>query len=538
MEIANNNLSQNEIRILNDWAGFLSFQPNYIIEALSKCDAKTILVDKGNQGGGTASIVKDYCNRILGLHPIEWKNIRPNTQVRIIRFASETLPTESDDGGEIKNTVYPQFKKFFPPYLIKKDITARRPAVTIRDWQGGRDIVAEFVSYNQEIQAQAGVQRFSIYEDENPPKGWHEEQRPRLLATDGDIIIGLTPAEGVKWIYEDVYCRTRVIYNSPTIRQYLSKKLGRVVPEMEFFDGKPNIAVIRAATDDNPTLDPRVIEEQYAGYNDDQLMEIRRYGIFHQMSGVILKDFEHSIHIISRNEWFPEGIPSTWLHARGIDFHEHVNWAIGWVALSNQNEAFIYDEYNPSPDRMVTMEISRQVALRNGYQNYALNLIDPWAAKKQTNTGLSPLDDMNRFFYEFRREGICSSAYWQTWDTKSAKGRDVIKERLKNSRMVGRPFNNRIVKNGTESYLPTLWILDNCQQTAFCFKNWRWEEWADRESLLTKEEKDKPQDKYSHFPITFECIFKHPAFNITNFRDTYVQPRQSPYSRYMVAQRV
>ncbi len=525
--------SDQDIQILNDWAGFLSFKKNYILEALSRCDAKTILVDKGNQGGGTASIVKDYINRILGLHPIEKKNMRPNTPVRIIRFASETLPTESDEGGEIKNTIYPQFKKFFPSYLIKKDITARRPAVTIRDYQGGKDIVVEFVSYNQDVQAQAGVQRFSIFLDENAQKSFYEEQLPRLLAADGDLIMGLTPAEGVNWIFEDVYNRARVIYNSPTIREYLSKKLGRVIPEIQFMgENKPNIAVIRAATDDNPTLDPRVIEEQYAGYNDTTLMEIRRYGIFHQMSGIVFKDFEHGIHVIRRDEYFRDGIPSDWLHVRAIDFHEHVNWAIVWVVLSNWNEMFIYNEYNPSPDSMVTLEIAREIAARNGHQKYSLNLIDPLSAKNQVNTGVSALDDINRIFYEYQREGICSGGYWQTWDTKSSKGRDAIKERLKNSRLVGRPFSNKIMKDGVITYLPTIWILDSCPLTAFCFKNWRWEEWASRESLITKEEKDKPQDKYSHFPVAIECILKHPGFTVGAFRDTYIH-RHSAYEKYL-----
>lgn len=99
---------------------------------------------------------------------------------RIFRFASETLPTEKDDiegdtiqSAEIKNTQYPEFKKWLPPFLVKKDITIRNPALTILDPNAnmdfgglkyvGADIMVEFVSYNQAVQAGAGVQRLSCW---------------------------------------------------------------------------------------------------------------------------------------------------------------------------------------------------------------------------------------------------------------------------------------------------------------------------------------------------------------------------------------
>jgi hypothetical protein len=91
---------------------------------LQHCGANVILVDTGNQAGKTSNIVKSYVERILGHHPIEKRNMRPNSPIRTIRFASEKLPIDSDEGGEIQNTVYPAFKKLFPAYLIKKDITA------------------------------------------------------------------------------------------------------------------------------------------------------------------------------------------------------------------------------------------------------------------------------------------------------------------------------------------------------------------------------------------------------------------------------
>lgn len=526
----NMKLSSNDIEILNGWAGYLSFKPCFINWALGKCDQNVILVDKGNQGGGTSCVAKDYCSRILGLHPIEKKNIRPNTQIRVIRFASVSLPTESDEGGEIKNTQYIQFKKFFPDYLIKKDITVRRPAITIRDRQGGKDIIVEFTSYSQEVDTQAGHQRRSIWLDEKSPHSFYEEQHPRLIAADGDLIMSLTPAEGITtWIYENIFCKAGIVYNSPHIIKYLKEEYKENHSTIERIEDNPRIALIRAASDDNPTLDRNSIEDKMASYEDKTTMEVRRYGIFHQVSGLVFKEFDPSIHKISRDRYFPEGIPHKWVHARGIDFHEHTNWACGWIALSQDNEVFIYEEFNPSPDRMVTWEIGKEIVYRSKDYKYPLNLVDPRAAIRQLNTGLCPLDDLNRVFQEYKKDGIGTGGFWQTWDTKNLKGRDVVKERLKNSKLVGRPFNNRIVSNGKESYLPTLWILDNCVQTLNSFKNWRWEQWATKESRLTKEDKNKAEDRYSHFPIMIECIFKHPGFSIGRYRDSVLPDREPTY---------
>ena len=530
-------LTQGDIGILNNWAGFLSIKPNFGIKSLLDCDENIdiIFLETGNQFGKNTNITLQYIIRFMGKHPIEKRNMRPNTPIRTLRVGAETLPNEKAPDGEVRNTVYPTFKRLLPSSCIKQDITIRKPVLIIRDiWQGGADIIIEFVSYGQETQTQAGQQRWSVYLDEQSPKSFYEEQIPRLLAASqsgsgGDLIIGLTPADLMSWTYEDIYQWAGVIYNSPCIIKYMKEKTGISLKAKEIINNQKNIAVIRAATDDNPTLTSDVIERQFSVYDDESTMEVRRYGIFHQISGVVLKEFDSSIHRISRERYFPEGIPYKWVHARGIDFHEHTNWACGWVALSQDNEAFVYEEFNPSPDRMVTIQIAREIAHRSKDYKYPLNLVDPRAAIKQANSGLTPLDDLNRAFHEYKMEGIGTGGFWQTWDTKSLKGRDVVKERLKNSRLVGRPFNNRIVTNGRETHLPTLWILDNCVQTLNSFKNWRWEQWATKESRLTKEDKNKAEDRYSHFPIMIECIFKNSAFSIGRFKERFLPDREPAY---------
>jgi hypothetical protein len=313
----------------------------------------------------------------------------------------------------------------------------------------------------------------------------------------------------MSWLYDDVYEKAKYYFKTKAICDFLSKDKEEHVAQVQTTDtvGK-NIAVFQAATDDNPTLKKEVIEELLGTTDDPNVLAIRRYGIFKQVSGRIFKDFDLRTHVISKEKYFPDGMFDGWRMARMIDYHEHNPWAVAFMALSPDDEAFIFDEWNPSPEKFVTMEIAQKMASMSKDYKFQINLIDPLAAKTQSNTGTSVVDDLNRLFYQFKRDSICNGGYWESWDTKSTRGRDEIRKRLKNAALVGKPFNNTIVNDRGRKKLPTLWILDNCVHSANSLRKWRLEEWIDKRALVTKDMKDKPQQKWSHFPTAFEAIFK------------------------------
>jgi phage terminase large subunit-like protein len=586
-------LTDNDIKHLNDMENFLSWKSSKIFRQFIRCKHKIIALFTGNQFGKTGSVGYQYNMRIMGLHPVPDKNVlyfecasrycpnghrhkgmtknklcpecgeeldsfsghaysiktRPKDNIctecgeritihkrktRTFRFCAETLPNDKGDTGnssessEVRNTTYPEFKKWLPPFLIKKDITARNPSMTIFDVNVGNvfgenedgtpmvyeagHITVEFVSYNQSTQSTAGVQRLSIWCDEEPPFDFYKEQLPRLYAENGDFINSLTPANYISWTYDELFEKAKTYYRSKAICDFLATQERGRPAEMEETDSCMNIAVIQAATDDNPTLSKAVIEEGSSNYDSDDLA-IRRYGIFRQVSGKIFKDFDTNVHVIDGEKWFPDGMPHSFLHARGIDYHSQTPWANGFLALSPNDEAFIYNELNMSPEKYTTREIAMQNALMGGDYKYMLNLIDPFAEATKKDT-ISVLEDLNRIFYELKKEGVGTGGYWQTWDTKGEKGRDEIRKRLKNAKQVGQPFNNIVMKNGIETRLPTLWMLNHCGTSRQHMKQWRWDEWADPTSRNTKDAKNSPQQKFSHMNMVWEAIFKHPAFRV------------------------
>jgi hypothetical protein len=430
-----------------------------------------------------------------------------------------------------------------PSFLLKKggDITARNPSMKVLDPNDGMvfglnadgtpmeyiggDIIVEFVSYNQSTQSTAGVQRLSIWEDEEAPLEFHNEQMPRLIAEDGDLIISLTPANYITWTYDEIFEKAKVYYRSQAICDFLSKEDDKV-KQTEHTDSTKNIAVIQAATDDNPTLSKSVIEELLGDMDDPDVKAIRRYGIFRQVSGRIFKDFDYQTHVVESERHFPDGIPHDWVHARGIDFHPQTPWANGFMSLSPENEAFIWADMNISPEKFTTREIARENAVMGKDYKFALNLIDPLSEATQKDT-VTVLDDINRVFHELKREGIGCGGYWHTWDTKGEKGRDEIRMRLKNAKKVGVPFNNKVVEDGREKRLPTLWVFDTARTSSQWMKQWRWEEWANARDRSIKDQKNVPQQKYSHLNMVYEAIFKHPAFRprISHYNNERQAPR-------------
>lgn len=448
----------------------------------------------------------------------------------VLRMASENLPEDKDgegeDSSEIKNRTYPEFKKWLPPFLVKRDITARTKSMIIRNMNkgekfgvgenvvvyDGKDIVLEFISYSQGAQSGAGSQRVSVACDEEPDPATWEEQLPRLFAENGTIELFLTPARKMTWTYSGLFEQAEIILRSKTIQDFYRGKgeLANAVP-LTRMGNHTGIAVFQTSSYDNPTLSREAIDSKASTYEDPEVKEARVFGIFHQASGRIFKMYDPKIHEIDENEYFPHGIPHFWTHGRGIDIHPHVNWACGAASMSPTNEMFIWGECWLSPDKYTTLDIISEFVSRCMDYRFKINLVDPEARTIQKDT-ITLLDDINRISLELKKAGNGTGGYWTPWDTKGLVGRNEIKMRLQNSRLVGRPFNNLVSRDGGSKRLPTLWLFRTCRNAAEHMRKWSWDVWADSRTSSMKDAKDTPQQKYSHLNMVWEALLKNPYF--------------------------
>jgi hypothetical protein len=319
-------LSAREKAELNDWEGFLAFIPTAPFKWLTHCKSKTICVYSGNQFGKTDMVVMDYILRMIGKHPVDWKNIKPTDRIRTFRFASEVLPVLGGDESGSKNTQYPAFKRRLPPSLIKRDITDKNKTMTIRSLAGGPDIFMEFVAYAQGTGSQAGVQRRSVWLDESAPRSFFDEQVPRLMAADGDLVYTMTPEPGqIGWEFDELYERASTFIRTVHVQKRLFKRFGERHKCLEHSESTEDITVIMAASDDNPIYEEvakkrseqigrvvtpsEYIKDKLRLFDaDEDVMDARRYGLFRHLSGKIFKIFDPKIHRISYDKYFGDGV--------------------------------------------------------------------------------------------------------------------------------------------------------------------------------------------------------------------------------------
>ncbi len=309
----------------------------------------------GNRTGKNAVVVIGYMFRWLGWHPVPEKNVTyaycsnghkfspyvavnikdglcPKCPVgskkgirqyvrndKVYRFISHTLPgsEQRDKRGlnkvgsvEVKNTQWPELKKWLPPFMIKGVPSTRSATAIIGDVYGGKNIVIDFCSYKQSVDDLKGQDRCSVWSDEVARAEIYEENMGRLVQEPGaDMICSYTVTDETKStvLYDMIYDRASDIYRSKTIRnEYYKKKLNKIVPEIEHTESPYSIAVIHAATDDNPILDKDRIERFLMTFDDPVARMMRRYCVWSQISSRIFQGFNWKVHCIDGNKYFSE----------------------------------------------------------------------------------------------------------------------------------------------------------------------------------------------------------------------------------------
>lgn len=457
---------------------YAAFTYHPIAEKYLSSPAKTRVIIKGNQGGGTACCMHDLTLRFLGIHSVEDRN-RIEAPMRCI---SKCLPKCDEDE---ENQQYVEFKKIFPAELIRSDVNFRINHMILRDPNGGSDRKLEFMSKKQDIDAFMSVQRQAIYQDEEIDRNKWDENKMRTAKPKGDTTLTLTPVRGLDWTYDQIWCRAERIYRSERI----CKEFG--FPEVEEFDRKTKIEIFCWATDDNPALDEEAIEgvfSDFDGHYDKDELAMRRYGVFRQVSGRIYKEFDVNIHVIPWKEYWDVAEFREYWHFRIVDYHQAKPWNISWVAVTPRHEWFVWNELCDRTDTDAMREMIKEGSILDESDEYnRRTLFDPLAKEEQSNTGASMFDHISRGENGLR---MCEVA-----ETKNQQARNNIMRRLRNSLDCGKPFNNEtpddaIINDERHGgYLPTLWFFDTCGGHIDHFRNWRTIEYKHEHTKAEKDEK-------------------------------------------------
>jgi phage terminase large subunit-like protein len=219
----------------------------------------------GNRSGKTVANVLECIWRITKTHPF-----RPDLNEIDGEIRGRLVCVSFVDG--LQKIILPLFKKWMPTkYLIGRswDKSYNNYLRTLTLVDGS---FVEFMSYDQELEKFAGTSRHFVSFDEEPPKTVWEECLMRLVDTDGDWWISMTPVEGLTWVYEEIYQPWKMGDRDWTM-------------------------VLQVSMDDNPHLKDNAKMRILRNMSDDADRQARKEGSFVEIKGLVYKTYDPHIHV-------------------------------------------------------------------------------------------------------------------------------------------------------------------------------------------------------------------------------------------------
>lgn len=282
---------------------------------------KKCLYIGGNRSGKTTGGVVEAIWRATCTHPYrpELNAIGPN-RGRVVAV---------DFLKGVDQIIIPQYKQWTKPSMLRGGSweSAYDNFTRILTFSNGSTI--EFMSYEQKLDKFAGTSRHWIHFDEEPPKSIYTECLARLVDTNGEWWITMTPVEGMTWIYEDLY-----------------------EPNIMLADKDRKVNIVEINTLENPYLTQEGIENLMDSMTDDDTVT-RIGGGFVRKGGRIYKNFDPTpgaVQVLSDSirdpkTFFPE---SNWMWALSLDHGFNNPTAVGWYAINEEGYVVKFDEWYKS----------------------------------------------------------------------------------------------------------------------------------------------------------------------------------------------
>lgn len=278
-----------------------------------KSTKKKKLYIGGNRSGKTFGGVAEAIWRASCRHPFrpDLNAIGPNRgRVAAVSFT---------EGLEKIN--FPIYKQLLYPSILKGGAWETAYDKTLRTLTFDNDSTIEFMSYDQDLEKFAGTSRHWIHFDEEPPKSVYMECMARLIDTDGDFWVTMTPVEGMTWVYDDLY-------------------------ENHVDNPESPVEVIEIATYQNPYLKSGAVQSFIDSTGDDDVSS-RIEGKFVAVGGRIYKEFDPTLggpHVISPVDNPKEEFKDC-LWIMSLDHGMNNPTAVYWTAIDAKGVAVTFKEY-------------------------------------------------------------------------------------------------------------------------------------------------------------------------------------------------
>jgi phage terminase large subunit-like protein len=385
----------------------------------------------GNRSGKTTGSIVEDIYWLRGHHP--YRKI-PEAPIR-----GRVLSPSLIDG--VQKIIIPQFQQWMPPSLLKNGSWEDSYSKELRTLTLTNGSFVEFMSYEMMTNKFAGTSRHFIHYDEEPPLHIFNECNARLVDTNGDYWISMTPVDGMTWVYDDLY-----------------------LPASENKDD--SIFMIEVDMLDNPHITKEAAENFLAGLDKTE-RSAREHGHFVELGGKVYKSFTPELHVIE-----PMIPDHSWEWYLSLDHGFNNPTAALWHAVSPDGDVITFDEHYAS--EMIIDDHARIIHERNSAQGRKIPefwIADPALAQRQGVTGVS-------IFTEYADRGC----YFAPGNNDVPSGIARINQYLK-------PNSNNV---------PKWHITANCENLIREIQRLRWKTYASKKMNYEHNKQEQVHKKDDH----------------------------------------
>lgn len=428
----------------------------------------------GNRSGKTTAGVCEGIWRATGKHPY-----RPELNLPgVVPSRGRVVGVDFIQG--IDKIIVPQYKQWTPPSELAGGSWEKAYSSGSRTLSFANGSFIEFMSYDQDLDKFAGTSRHWIHFDEEPPRPIWVECLARLVDTDGEFWITMTPVEGMTWIYDDLY-------------------------ENNLDNPDGPVEIITINTYENPYLTESGIKGLEDVIDDDD-KTARLGGNFVTVGGRIYKEFDPTP---GSGQVLPDAIddPATmfperqWQWLLCLDHGLNNPTAALWLAIDPQGFIVCFDEYYEA-DRTVDQNAKaiKQIISKHG-RNPDLLVADPSIKNRSPLTGTSIQQEYIKYGLPFTLGNNDVSA-----------GIVRTKKYFKRRKYVSAPWDRPLFYGGptpgtdTSLWLPPkeweepygLYISPKCIKLIWELKRYRWQTYANKKLAFERNAYEVPNKKDDH----------------------------------------
>lgn len=366
----------------------------------------------------------------------------------------------------IEAIILPIYKQWCYPSILKGDSweTAWDKNLKILTFKNGSTI--EFMSYDQDLDKFAGTSRHWIHFDEEPPKPIFIECLARILDTDGDYWITMTPVEGITWVFEDLY----------------DKNIGK---------DNADVLIVEINTLENPYLSESGIAN-FISSTDSEEQSIRIGGKFVQQGGKIWKNFDPIVggkHVLKEPIDTPKDYFKDWLWIMSLDHGLNNPTAVLWIAIDKNGFGVVFDEHYAN-ELSVEQQAERIILkIKQHGRVPDIMVADPSIAARNGIT-------MSSIQQEYQKYGL--SFIMGNNDVKAGLVR--VKRYWNNAKYVGSRSHPLFVDENDAAVdkFPRLRVSPVCVNLIKEAKRYRWKTYRDKKLAYENNPYEEPHKKDDH----------------------------------------